>query len=100
MTLDEVRAKLVGLWYVDANRVRASGVDVVIQRSSEWDFDSISEIADALNICNIDLRSITEESYGPEGARLERRRNGCDTCGFGDELVVCGALVVSATETT
>jgi len=100
MTLAEVRAKLVGLWYVDANRVRASGVDVVIQRSSEWDFDSISEIADALNIRNIDLRSIAEESYGPEGARLERRWNGCDTCGFGDELVVRGALVVSATETT
>ena len=100
MTLDEVRAKLVGLWYVDANYVRADGVDVVIQRSSEWDFDSISEIADVLNIRNIDLRSIAKELCGPDDARLVRRWNGCNTCGHGDELVVRGALVVSATETT
>lgn len=101
MTLDEVRAKLVDLWYVDADYVRANGADVVITRASEWTFEAISEIADALNIRNIDLRSIAEESYGPDGARIVRRWNGCDTCGFGDELVVRGALAaVSTTETT
>lgn len=73
MTLEEVRAKLVDLWYVDANYVRANGVDVVITRSSEWTFESISEVADALDIRNIDLRSIAEESYGPDGARIVRR---------------------------
>lgn len=68
-------------------------ISIVGSRDAGWTFETISIVADALGIRDIDLRDVADRME-PDDSPIVYDGGGCSSCGYGDQLVVRGAAKV------
>lgn len=97
MTLADAQARLAGLTFVNCAHAQANG-DLLISRAGTqscedeqgWTFADVSAVAEALGCADIDIAAVVASDA--DDLPMQRWRDGCDTCGYGDTLIVRGIL--------
>lgn len=97
MTLADAQARLAGLSFISYAHERANG-DLLISRAGTqkcedeqgWTFADVTAVAAALGCADIDITAVVASEA--DDLPMQRWRDGCETCGEGDTLIVRGIL--------
>lgn len=97
MTLADAKARLAGLTFVNYAHDRGNGDLLLSHDGSQkcedeqgWTFAEVSAVAAALGCVDIDIAAVVASEV--DDLPMQRWRDGCETCGYGDTLIVRGIL--------